>query len=357
MDKQKFDALTRAFAMGTSRRTAIKGIFGGAVGVAVASTQLDRAGAQATCETVEDCGAQPDSCTVWECNGGICETSGGCPGGEYCCPAQGGSCAECCTDAECSNDTYCYNPGDPSDAYCVQCVSNDDCAQPDACTLAACIDNICSTASACPAGETCCDVDGVGIDCVNLNAPGDQYCGACGVVCGPCETCNNGTCVSTCTGCEVCDSGTCIEDCGECEVCDSGTCIPTECCYDSDCPDCYFCSDEGICVENLCLIGEECCNGECVPNGECCRGVGDYCGVLEVTTADDSPQLDCCDGLVCCENWNSQGSVCAECCNDWDCAQGRLLPRGLVRISGRRVRPRQGLPEGHLLLQGRIVLG
>ncbi len=46
MDKVKFDALTRAFATGTSRRTAIKGIFGGVIGGVAVATRLDFAGAQ-----------------------------------------------------------------------------------------------------------------------------------------------------------------------------------------------------------------------------------------------------------------------------------------------------------------------
>jgi hypothetical protein len=38
-------------------------------------------------------------------------------------------------------------------------------------------------------------------------------------------------------------------------------------------------------------------------------------------TADDSPQLNCCDGLVCCDT-EKYGLVCLECCNDHDCAHG-----------------------------------
>ena len=152
---------------------------------------------------------------------------------------------------------------------------------------------------------------------------------------GVCCHTGNGTCCSNNCVDNVCVGGPpppeCenTSDCGECEVCDSGTCIPTECCYDYDCPDCSFCSTDGVCVENLCLIGEECCFGECVPIGECCMGVGDYCGFLEVTSADyGSPQYDCCDGLVCCEHKNSQGSFCAECCNDWDCPKGAYCHDG-----------------------------
>ena len=46
MDDRRFDALTRALARGSSRRTALKGLVGGLLGGAVMTTRLDRAGAQ-----------------------------------------------------------------------------------------------------------------------------------------------------------------------------------------------------------------------------------------------------------------------------------------------------------------------
>jgi hypothetical protein len=255
-----------------------------------------------------------------------------------CCPANGGSCAACCDNGDCPAGTpICYNPGDPTNAFCVQCDSDDDCAQPDACTLAACIDFVCSTTSACPAGETCCDVDGVGIDCVNLNAPHDQYCGACGVVCGPCETCVGGVCTADeccsdedCSDCAYCSEGTCYGECSQSQQCCNDTCIDINgCCYDSDCESCEVCGQDHTCHPLVCLLPETCCNGECVPEDECCKGPGDFCGLLEVAAGwEGSPQFDCCDGLVCCENWNSQGSVCAECCNDWDCPKGAFCHEG-----------------------------
>src|SRR6478736_1632131 len=112
MDKQKFDALTRAFAMGTSRRTAIKGLFGGAVGVAVASTRLDFAGAQGTpCtpETVLDDCPLDNECEQATCEQGVgteqffCTYSSTCE--LNCCP--GGVCAECCSDDDCDGCDIC----------------------------------------------------------------------------------------------------------------------------------------------------------------------------------------------------------------------------------------------------------
>jgi len=65
-----------------------------------------------------------------------------------------------------------------------------------------------------------------------------------------------------------------------------------------------------------------------VPFDTCCREIGESCGLLDVAAAHDSPQYDCCDGLVCCENWNSQYPVCAQCCNDWDCPKGAYCRGG-----------------------------
>jgi hypothetical protein len=80
----------------------------------------------------------------------------------------------------------------------------------------------------------------------------------------------------------------------------------TECCEDSDCDACEICD-----------------SGTCAPVTDCCKDFGEYCG-LEVASAggDSSHQLDCCDGLVCCNNLYYGASVCAQCCNDWDCGKG-----------------------------------
>ena len=63
-------------------------------------------------------------------------------------------------------------------------------------------------------------------------------------------------------------------------------------------------------------------NQYCLPAEFCaCREFGEECGLIVngTTIAFDSPQLDCCDGLVCCEVGNDH--VCAECCFDEECSQ------------------------------------
>ncbi len=327
MDKVKFDALTRAFATGTSRRTAIKGLFGGAVGVAVATTRLDRAGAQGTPCTpgtvLQDCPLQ-NECEWATCEQGVetesyfCEYHGGCQG--ECC---GGVCQECCDSSDCGGCEVCDSgtciyacsecqecEGTNGSSICVdrsggiccggtwveggQCCDTGDCIEVNAtfCSSVACLDNLCTVVPECPDDTQCCGYGQEG-----------AYCAQC---------CDNSDCYIA----------------GPCSTCEQGWCTTPECCYDTDCPDCSVC-DEGACYYLICELGETCCgNHECVPEEDCCSGPGDWCGLLTVSGAEGSPQYDCCDGLVCCENWNSQGSVCAECCNDWDCPKGAWCNEG-----------------------------
>ncbi len=295
------------------------------------------------------CDSECDPCS--SCVGDVCTPYAEyCPTGEYCYNTGTGECCydnecgcgecvqgectvpECCSDEDCPG-TSCVN-GECVIEACftrVDCVNVQQPSCPDLCPAGSfpgnnrALDGVC-----CTGNGTCCSNNCV--DNVCVGGPPPPECENTSD-CGECEVCDSGTCISTCTGCQVCDSGTCIEDCGECKVCDSGTCIPTECCYDYDCPDCSFCSTDGVCVENLCLIGEECCFGECVPNGECCMGVGDYCGLLEVTGADyGSPQYDCCDGLVCCEH--ERFADLRRVLQRLGLPEGRILPRRLVRVSG-----------------------
>ena len=154
-------------------------------------------------------------------------------------------------------------------------------------------------------------------------------------------------------------SGSCAEccdhyDCPEGWRCCGGVCSP-ECCHDKDC-------EWGVCVDGYCSEcrenhdcgnGEICCFGECRGDIECCyeygadpvncsdcescidgwcrpTGVSLYgvCNPMYVGAADDStPQLNCCDGLVCCET-QGYGLVCLECCGDQDCAHGCSCEQG-----------------------------
>jgi hypothetical protein len=327
MDKVKFDALTRAFATGTSRRTAIKGLFGGAAAVAVAATRLDRAGAQTTCtpETVLDDCLLPDACTVATCERVsdtapyFCAYESLCGETRRCCD---GVCSECCGDEDCEGGCSFCDSGlcvtacnecqecegdmcvDLDDGVCCdgtwhpggQCCNTGDCLEAVAtfCSSVTCENHLCTVVPECPDDQQCCGEGAEG-----------AYCAQC------------------------CDN----EDCyiaGPCSICEQGWCTTPECCEHEDCDGCEVCGQDHMCHPLLCDFDETCCDGHaCIPVDECCREIGDSCGLLEVSGAwDGSEQLDCCDGLVCCENWNSQYPVCAECCNDWDCPKGAWCNEG-----------------------------
>jgi hypothetical protein len=97
--------------------------------------------------------------------------------------------------------------------------------------------------------------------------------------------------------------------------CCDGYCIPeSACCTDHDCDDC-----------------EECRHGSCELTG---RPFGETCGYIINGTqiSWESEQLDCCDGLVCCEV-DKDGNKCFECCGDWDCPKGSECTHGVCEFA------------------------
>src|SRR5687768_13952645 len=153
MDDQRFDNLTRLFGSGLNRRKVLRGLLGGAG--ALAATGATRQFASAQCAERVDCtNVQQPTCPAI------------CPGGSFpgnnralagtCCTGNGTCCSNNCVEGVCVDGTP------------PECVTPADCgAQPDACTAWECIGGTCELVGGCPAGETCCDVPGVGIDCVN----------------------------------------------------------------------------------------------------------------------------------------------------------------------------------------------
>lgn len=156
MDTRKFDDLTRSLALGKSRRSVIKGLFGGVVGT-VAIAGRPAYGAFAGVEA--ECGTDTD-----------------CMQGEICC---GGVCAaiECCTDDANPNDrcpegTSCF------EGYCdpiLGCGSDEECAADEICCEGVCAAIECCMGDAnpndrCPEGTSCfegycdtlCDIVGCG---------------------------------------------------------------------------------------------------------------------------------------------------------------------------------------------------
>jgi LPXTG-motif cell wall-anchored protein len=154
MDKRKFDDLTRTLALGKSRRTVIKGLFGGVVGtIAVAGRPAYGALAQDACTTDDDC-LEDEICCA-----GFCRA------------------IECCIDdedpnARCPEGTSCFEGVcDPL----LGCGSDDDCAGDEICCEGVCAAIECCMGDAdpnarCPEGTSCfegycdelCDIVGCG---------------------------------------------------------------------------------------------------------------------------------------------------------------------------------------------------
>jgi hypothetical protein len=196
------------------------------------------------------------------------------------------------------------------------------CCTDSECGTGACVNRMCQD---CPTGQIICQATGQCYD------PATTCCTDADCVAEPCRSCVSGDCIPFAEYCESGDycynrmtGGCCIDDeCG-CGECVNRMCTSPECCHDSDCGACEFC-DDGVC-HGACSQHEECCNGECVDLGDCCKGFGDHCGLLTVADASGSLQLDCCDGLLCCEV--KDGHVCAECCHDRDCGKDDVCRHG-----------------------------
>jgi|SRR5579884_1044521 len=211
MDGQGFDTLARFLVSSTSRRRAVKGLLGAALGVA-----LMRFDGSTTAQ--DDCFGQ-----------------GPCPSGTQCvqiAPGQG-----CC---EGSGGNMCaFQPpiGCPSDQ--TNCNGQ--------CTDTSADDQNCGTC-----GNQCADVCCNGT-CVLIDSDPNN-CGDCGIVCGSGQTCQNLACVAvpqnpaeapatappqtapetgpqttapaatTCTGNSVWCGGQCVAICGGDKILDSSTC-------------------------------------------------------------------------------------------------------------------------------------
>ncbi len=296
MDDQRFDNLTRLLGSGVNRRKVLRGLLGGAGALAATGATRQFAGAQicdarVSCENVQQEQGCPDLCPEGSFPGSERGLSG------VCCNGNGQCCSNNCVNGVCDG------------AVPPECEGDGDCGACQECEGGECVDlsNCCTSDADCGGCQEC-----EGGLCVDLT-------------CGPCETCGN----HTCTPIEDCCASD--DDCGACQECEGGFCVDlSECCEsDADCGSCEFC-DSGTC-HGACSQSQECCEGECVDLGECCRGTHEPCGLL-VSAADGSPQFDCCDGLVCCENLTSQHPVCAECCNDWDCPKGAVCHEGWCKF-------------------------
>ncbi len=172
MDKRKFDDLTRTMALGKSRRTVIKGLFGGVVGgIAIAGRPAygALAGVEVGCGSDEECAENEicceGVCAAIECCIGDVDPNARCDEGETCFE---GVCDPiilgCGDDAECAGDEICCN-GVCAAIEC--CIDEEDpnarCPEGTSCFEGYC-DVICDI-TGCEDGDCCCDDGACSSDC------------------------------------------------------------------------------------------------------------------------------------------------------------------------------------------------
>lgn len=363
MDDRRFDALTKALAKGSNRRSVLKGLLG--LGGAALTGEVLRQGAAEAARRPTPA-PTPVKCPghQFPCDDGCC-----CPDGETGCgPA-------CCQDikfsppdhrySECCDNQCCFgacygeelccptnlrggneNPQPPSHRIC-ETVDGAVCCPYDrvCCLVDGCCDTICSGGAGgadfcCPAddicaggsssddlcceGDTvCCGAGANGNVCADLSDD-DDNCGACGNVCGGCSSCQNGVCLpedDLCLACETCqldaqtNSYVCVNDCTGCAECQASELNPAGNCFplDSECLSCQVCELNDTGNGGAC---ENDCPGDC---GNCVRNPETGAGVC---VADSSqcpvtvPAQVCCPGggTFTCE----EGPYCG-CDDDGDC--------------------------------------
>jgi LPXTG-motif cell wall-anchored protein len=263
-----------------------------------------------------------------ECDRGHCVDV--CRKGELCCDWEEASfCAEeCCDDSQCGSCEYCYEglcyPDSGCDPYSVCCANGDYpyCAHPsEGCCGGR--GDWCEVQVAAGAGTTldgtCCDE----LNCCYDDKTKSATCAECcdDDHCPEGYQCCGGNCAECCSD----------KDCEKGEYCVSGYC--SECRNSHDCPKDYVCCD-GYCSHGVCCEGgdecgfcEECHYGECELQG---NTFGEACSPYQISAADGSPQLSCCDGLFCCETGKYDDPlVCLQCCGDNDCAKGCHCDHGV----------------------------
>lgn len=292
--------------------------------------------------------------------------------------ASGGSgdyCVQCCSDEQCKpcercHDGWCEYVCDPGEhccevdltaadlvngGYCATCCGPDDCSGCERCYQGQCSyacdeDETCCHGEYCaPKEEGCCGVQG---DWCEFVTAADNLNGSCcrGLQCCWDDKSHSGTCAECCDdydcgptpgigGTGYCCGGVCQAECCRDTDCERGVCVEGVC---HECRENHDCDNGKICCDGGCFAGYECCF-ENAPDpvncGECetcfegfCRPTGvdlyGVCNPMVVAPAwGDAPQLNCCDGLVCCDT-HKYGLVCLECCSDHDCAHGCTCEEG-----------------------------
>ena len=268
MDAERFDALTRRLGRGASRRSVLKGLAAGALGVLGArrwpATAQTGAGCPTTggsagatfcgqpCTTEADCGGYFDACEYCDLNA----PSGGEPGT---CASLCGACGYCASGTCWNNCPACFlcdHTTGVCEGGCGECEVCDDTVGLPGYVWGQCVP------AACPPGQGCDPVSGA---C----APGAAPCRTAGAACtADLECCGGLVCDLASQTCAAPGGGPCA---GEGESCASSE----ECCGTQ------ICSPAGgqgpVCVRRAgrcltppsCATSGDCCGGEVCVDGAC----------------------------------------------------------------------------------------
>ena len=287
MEDRRFDALARALATGSSRRAALKALFG--AGGIIIGSRLHDADAARRRPTPVPGQPTPVPLPAIKCPGAQvpCGDDCCCPDptdtkcGPACCPDAGSQCCDgACCQGVCYGEELCCEA--PLHAFCEDtqqccdldewccpgwgCVSNGNgsCCSVEDCPIHDCYSVICGADHTCQYTYDCHVDDGEGApccgeghvctesgECCTPNCPlglcGFDGCGAI-CACGDGESCVDGLCFQAPENCvETCAIYECLAltDHDPC-IC-AGIAIPSNC-EAEGCPDGQFCVDGNTCV-------------------------------------------------------------------------------------------------------------
>lgn len=281
------------------------------------------------CNGNETCNPTRDLCEAACLDGGVCDGDfcvGGsnegvacsifvqpvsCPGSQQCSEVLN-ACVDCLSHDDCTEAPKLRC--DPGDGTCVECYSDSQCSDDEYCTG----EEWCNEATDlcedgtdinCPFGEFCSELLDRCVECES-----DLQCSN-GVFCDGAEQCENDVCVpGTEISCKSCVGGADGEPCADNADCDGGECTGAatycnntknrcvECLTGEHCEDLKFCTSN-ICLFNACVFAPDasvCSDGLFCNGPEVCQ---DAIGVCNPITGDGCcsagtpPSLD--DGIDC----------------------------------------------------------
>jgi hypothetical protein len=343
MDQHRFDDLTRALALGRSRRQILKGLVG-AMAAGLTALRGGQTGALAArnqpvgapCARAGECASRfcvdgvccDSSCTgqCESCATGTCSPVSGAPvGNRPACPGSG----DCAATCDGQNRTACVFPGADVTCGAPQCAG-------DAQVTYACAGNgtchptttSCGPDAVCCAGSCCAS----GQECVEGTCQEVEVCRVLTESCSSADQC----CQDELTNCEVIpQSG---NDGAQCCRPRGGSCAERflDCCGTDECID-------GVCVAGCfgfgleCFVDDHCCSGHCL-SGICrddaCLGAGSFCSTVdeccqdEATFCEDVPRCGAVGENRCCRpvggSCSGTGANC-DCCGSAVCLDGTCV--------------------------------